>query len=539
MSAVVHWFLPTAGDSRDVSGFGPTASRRAPSLDYLAVVARTAEQLGFDAVLTPTGTWCEDAWLTTAALIREATRLRFLVAFRPGFLSPTLAAQQAATFQRLSGGRLLLNIVTGGDAVEQQRFGDWLDHDARYARTDEFLTVVRGAWGERPFDFDGEFYRVAGATVSGRQDLVRPPIFFGGASAAAERVAARHAEVHLTWGEPPSALAERVDRLRALAADEGRELRFGVRLHVIARDRAVDASPPASRSVSSACRRCTAGARRTRLRSRAWRGGDGARREPRRDRRVHRPRLRALRPLPPAPRRRGALVRGGRAAAPSAGRRPRPHLDRHAGPARPRLTPPRRPRWRRRGGRRFPGMKVRRVVTGHDEAGRAVVAEDAEVDPVVVALAPGAEFHRLWGGDASPPLPDAGAQPDHVTYFPPLGGFRFGLFSVPAEGTGPGLDPEIDLDAAVREFEEELPGLAAHMEPDAPGMHTTATVDFEVVLDGEVWLELDDGVEVHLRAGDCVVQNGTRHAWRNHGTIDARLAVFMVGAPHAAIPPTG
>src|SRR3954454_17052406 len=140
----LHWFLPTAGDSRDVVGFGPTVSRREPDLDYLAQVARVAERVGFDGVLTPTGTFCEDAWLTTAALIRETTRLRFLVAFRPGFISPTLAAQQAATFQRLSRGRLLLNVVTGGDPVEQARFGDHLDHDERYRRTGEFLKVLRG-----------------------------------------------------------------------------------------------------------------------------------------------------------------------------------------------------------------------------------------------------------------------------------------------------------------------------------------------------------------------------------------------------------
>jgi alkanesulfonate monooxygenase len=236
----LHWFLPTAGDSRDVVGFGPTAAGQRPaSLDYLGLVARTAEQLGFEAVLTPTGTWCEDAWLTTAALVRETSRLRFLVAFRPGFLSPTLAAQQAATFQRLSGGRLLLNIVTGGDPAEQQRFGDWLDHDSRYARTDEFLTVLRGAWDKAPYDFDGEFFRVADARVAGVVDP--PPIFFGGASPAAEQVAARHADVYLTWGEPPDQLAERITRLRELAEAEGRDLRFGVRLHVISRDRAADA----------------------------------------------------------------------------------------------------------------------------------------------------------------------------------------------------------------------------------------------------------------------------------------------------------
>src|SRR5919108_504953 len=115
----VHWFLPTAGDSRDVVGFGPTVSRRDPDLDYLGQVARAAEEAGFDAVLTPTGTWCEDAWLTCAALAQQTERLKFLVAFRPGFISPTLAAQQASTFQRLSAGRLLLNVVTGGEPDEQ------------------------------------------------------------------------------------------------------------------------------------------------------------------------------------------------------------------------------------------------------------------------------------------------------------------------------------------------------------------------------------------------------------------------------------
>ncbi|MCI3949370.1 MAG: Alkanesulfonate monooxygenase, partial [Acidimicrobiales bacterium] len=124
MALSVHWFLPTGGDGREVAGFGAGSGGRAPDLEYLSLVAGAAERAGFDAVLTPTGTWCEDAWLATAALLQVTSRLRFLVAFRPGFLSPTLAAQQAATFQRLSGGRLLLNVVTGGRADEQQRFGD-------------------------------------------------------------------------------------------------------------------------------------------------------------------------------------------------------------------------------------------------------------------------------------------------------------------------------------------------------------------------------------------------------------------------------
>lgn len=244
MSIRLHWFLPTSGDGRTIverfhanRSAGPSAQRE-PDLDYLAQVARAAERQGFEGVLTPTGTWCEDAWLTTAALIRETTRLKFLVAFRPGVISPTLAAQMAGTFQRLSDGRVLLNIVTGGDAVEQRRFGDWHEHDARYARTDEFLTIVRGVWSGKPFTFEGEHLRVEGATTLAAPDPV-PPIYFGGSSPAALPVAARHADVYLTWGEPPAQVAEKIGKVRELAGD--RPIRFGVRLHTISRDTSAEA----------------------------------------------------------------------------------------------------------------------------------------------------------------------------------------------------------------------------------------------------------------------------------------------------------
>src|SRR3954454_22633630 len=137
----LHWFLPTGGDSRDLVAAGEDPHRRPPTLDYLATVARAAEQLGFDAMLTPTGTFCEDAWLTTAALLGETERIKFLVAFPPRFVSPTLAAQRARTSQRMSGAPLLLNVVAGADTHELGRFGDWLDHDALYARAAEFLEV--------------------------------------------------------------------------------------------------------------------------------------------------------------------------------------------------------------------------------------------------------------------------------------------------------------------------------------------------------------------------------------------------------------
>jgi alkanesulfonate monooxygenase len=237
----LHWFLPTAGDGHDITGGGQAASTvdtgRPPELGYLALVARAAERLGFTGVLTPTGTFCEDAWLTTAALLTETSTLKFLVAFRPGLVTPTLAAQMASTYQRLSGGRLLLNVVTGGESTEQRRFGDWLDHDQRYARTAEFLQVLRGAWTGEPFDFTGEHYRIEGATTREPPDPV-PPIFFGGSSPPALRVAADHVDTYLTWGEPPAAVAA---KLAAVGALTDRQLTYGIRLHVITRDTADEA----------------------------------------------------------------------------------------------------------------------------------------------------------------------------------------------------------------------------------------------------------------------------------------------------------
>lgn len=174
-------------------------------------------------------------------------------------------------------------------------------------------------------------------------------------------------------------------------------------------------------------------------------------------------------------------------------------------------------------------MKVRRVVTGQLDGGKSVFFSDEMVEPVTLALIPGAEFHRLWGNDETPKLPTDGSPTPQHAYFPPAGGFRWGFFTLPPESAG--AAPEnIDIAAALQELEEKLPGMAQHMEPDHPGMHTTDTVDFEVVLSGEVTLELDDGAEVTLKPGDTVVQNGTRHAWHNRGDVPAVIAVGIIGA---------
>jgi alkanesulfonate monooxygenase len=260
MGVVLHWFLPTNGDSRtDLSlgnAVGVAGSRvteggreRAPDIGYMGQIARSAEQLGFAAALTPTSSWCEDAWVMTAGLTQVTERFKFLVAFRPGLLSPTLAAQMAATYQRISGGRLLLNVVTGGDDAEQQRFGDHLDKEARYRRAGEFLHVLRALWPGEPVTFTGEFIDVRDAQII--PDRVWPDIYLGGSSDTAIDVAACHADVYLTWGEPPGAVAEKLDRLRERAKAAGRELRFGIRLHVIARDSAAEAWAQAQRLLDS------------------------------------------------------------------------------------------------------------------------------------------------------------------------------------------------------------------------------------------------------------------------------------------------
>ena len=250
MSIKLHWFLPTTGDARSLVGGGHSVpqgiGRPVDGAGHGQRVPRARHRLPrehrphgrharLQGVLTPTGTWCEDAWLVTSALIRETRNLKFLVAFRPGVTSPTLAAQMAAAFQRISDGRLLLNVVTGGEPVEQARFGDHLSKAERYARTDEFLSVVRGAWTEGPFDFDGDHYQIEGAQVRGTLDPI-PDIYFGGSSAPAGPVAAKHADVYLTWGEPPAQVEEKLDWIRGLAKEQGREIRFGLRIHTLSRD---------------------------------------------------------------------------------------------------------------------------------------------------------------------------------------------------------------------------------------------------------------------------------------------------------------
>jgi alkanesulfonate monooxygenase len=250
MALTLYWFLPSHGDGRGLGRRGAaSAPQRAPDLVYLTQVACAADQLGFAGMLVPTGLFCEDPWLLSAALAERTGRVRFMVAVRPSLLSPLVAAQMAATAQRLTGNRLDLNVVTGGDPDEQGRYGSWLDHEQRYAQTAEFLSIVNGVWSGMPFDFSGTHFRVERALLS-RPPEVPPTIFVGGSSAEARRVAARFAEVYLAWGESPASMAEMFADVRGLAATFGRDPRFGTRFHVICRDTTDEAWAVARRLIA-------------------------------------------------------------------------------------------------------------------------------------------------------------------------------------------------------------------------------------------------------------------------------------------------
>jgi alkanesulfonate monooxygenase len=238
MSLNVFWFLPTHGDSRYL---GTSQGARQVDYDYLKQVAVAADTLGYDGVLLPTGRSCEDAWVTASSLIGATRQLKFLVAIRPGLSTPGLAVRMAATFDRLSKGRLLINVVTGGDQAELEADGLQANHAERYEITDEFLRVWRaslaGEGGDAGFDFNGKHLQVKGAkTLYPSLQKPYPPLYFGGSSDAAHELAAEQVDVYLTWGEPPAAVAEKIADLRTRAAKHGRTLKFGIRLHVIVRE---------------------------------------------------------------------------------------------------------------------------------------------------------------------------------------------------------------------------------------------------------------------------------------------------------------
>jgi alkanesulfonate monooxygenase len=235
----LSWFIPTTGDGRYL---GSAEQSRVTDYAYLRQIAQAVDELGFSAVLLPTGNSCEDAWVVASMLVPLTRRLKFLVAVRPGIMSPTVAARMAATFDRFSGGRLLINVVTGGDPQEAAADGVFLPHDERYEVAGEFLQIWRRVLAGEACTFDGKHLHVKDARVYyPAVQQPHPPLYLGGSSAPAMEIAAEHIDVYLTWGEPPALVAEKIARMRELAERKGRTIRFGIRLHVIVRETAEEA----------------------------------------------------------------------------------------------------------------------------------------------------------------------------------------------------------------------------------------------------------------------------------------------------------
>ncbi|MBS2968215.1 FMNH2-dependent alkanesulfonate monooxygenase [Metabacillus sp. KIGAM252] len=244
----LFWFFPTAGDGHYL---GTRAGERKPDITYLKQIASALDSLGYDGALLPTGANCEDSWVTASYLASVTNKLKFLIALRPGLMSPTLSARMAATFDHFSGGRLLLNVVTGGDPAEQAAFGSYHSHDERYEVTDEYLDIWRKVMEGNRVDHKGKHLEVTGAYIP--EPPVQepyPPLYFGGSSPAGKAVGAKHADVYLLWGQPPAQIKEKIQEMKKMAAAEGRTLTFGIRLHAIVRETEQEAWDAAERLIS-------------------------------------------------------------------------------------------------------------------------------------------------------------------------------------------------------------------------------------------------------------------------------------------------
>jgi alkanesulfonate monooxygenase len=243
----LFWFIPVSGDG---SYLGTEKGHRPADFEYLKEIAQAVDRLGYTGVLIPTGKGCDDPWITAAALAPLTKELRFLVALRPGVTSPTFAARQAAAIDRISNGRFLVNVVAGGNPAELAGDGVFLGHDERYAHAAEFLTIYRRLLQNETVDFSGKHITVKGAQLNFPPAQASPPIWFGGSSEPALEVAAEHVDTYLTWGEPLEQVAEKLGAVRKRADARGRDVKFGLRIHLIVRDTEDEAWRAADKLIS-------------------------------------------------------------------------------------------------------------------------------------------------------------------------------------------------------------------------------------------------------------------------------------------------
>jgi alkanesulfonate monooxygenase len=260
MTVEFYWRIPHSGDGKLVKGrqgtrgewgrgektplalnaqYGEAGHHGNNYIDYLVAVAQAADINGFRGALVPSFRQSEDPWVLCGALARETRHLRFMVAFQPAFFTPSYLAQASATLQRVSHGRLDLNVITGGGGPEQRAYGDYQDHDSRYDRTDEFLDVYKQYWKGGPFDYKGNLFQFEdGGLREPLRDAPLPGIYFAGSSDPALVVAAKHSDVYLSWAETLGGVREKIDRVRAEADKIGRAdaIRFGVRIDLYGRE---------------------------------------------------------------------------------------------------------------------------------------------------------------------------------------------------------------------------------------------------------------------------------------------------------------
>jgi len=241
------WFIPTSGDG---TYLGSSELNRAPEIGYLTQIAQAVDRLGYSGVLLPTGVACEESFVTAAALAAKTEKLQFLVAIRPGTASPAYYARLATTLDRISNGRLLLNIVVGGSPAELAGDGIHLEHDERYAHAEEFFTVFEELLEKGTASFDGKYIKATNARLGFPSvQNPRPPLYFGGSSDAGIDFSVGRVDKYLTWGEPPAQVAEKVAKVRKAAGERGREVSFGIRLHFIVRETDEEAWEAAERLI--------------------------------------------------------------------------------------------------------------------------------------------------------------------------------------------------------------------------------------------------------------------------------------------------
>ena len=238
MSLNIYWFIPTFGDSRYI---GSREGSRVTDLDYIKQLGIATDTLGYDGVLIPTGRLCEDPWIVATSLLSITQKLKFLVALRPGLLQPSLAARITSSFDRLSNGRLAINLVVGGDSTELKGDGIYHTSEERYEAAGEFVDlwkdILNTGFKKNFVNFEGKHYKVTDSKLLFPSvQNPHPPLFFGGSSEEARDLAAQKVDLYITWGEKPADVKEKIEDLRKRAANYGRELKFGVRLHVIVRE---------------------------------------------------------------------------------------------------------------------------------------------------------------------------------------------------------------------------------------------------------------------------------------------------------------